>query len=40
MKNFAILGVGGYIAPRHIEAIKNSGNRLICAMDVMIPSEF
>ena len=22
MKNFAIIGVGGYIAPRHLKAIK------------------
>lgn len=34
MKNFAILGVGGYIAPRHIEAINKTGNRIVAAMDV------
>ena len=33
-KNFAIIGVGGYIAPRHLEAIKNTGNRLLFAYDV------
>jgi len=32
-KNFAIVGVGGYIAPRHLKAIKNTGNRLIAAAD-------
>ena len=34
MKNFAILGVGGYIAPRHIQAISDTGNRVVCAMDI------
>ncbi|MEX0780273.1 MAG: Gfo/Idh/MocA family oxidoreductase [Balneolales bacterium] len=33
MKNFAITGVAGYIAPRHLDAIKNTGNRLVAAMD-------
>lgn len=33
MKNFAIIGVGGYIAPRHLEAIKEGGNNLIAAYD-------
>lgn len=33
MKNFAITGVGGYIAPRHLQAIKETGNRLVAAMD-------
>lgn len=33
MKNFAIIGVGGYIAPRHLEAIKATGNNLIAAFD-------
>lgn len=33
MKNFAIIGVGGYIAPRHLEAIKSSGNKLVAAYD-------
>lgn len=33
MKNFSILGVAGYIAPRHIQAIHESGNKLVCAMD-------
>ncbi|MBR1516874.1 MAG: Gfo/Idh/MocA family oxidoreductase [Bacteroidales bacterium] len=33
MKNFALIGVGGYIAPRHLKAIKETGNRLIVALD-------
>jgi UDP-N-acetyl-2-amino-2-deoxyglucuronate dehydrogenase len=34
MKNFALLGAAGYIAPRHIRAIKDTGNNLIAAMDI------
>jgi len=33
MKNFAITGVAGYIAPRHLQAIKDTGNKLIAALD-------
>lgn len=33
MKNFALTGVAGYIAPRHLKAIKETGNNLIAAMD-------
>lgn len=33
MKNFALIGAGGYIAPRHLRAIKDTGNDLICALD-------
>ncbi len=33
MKNFAITGLAGYIAPRHLKAIKETGNNLIAAMD-------
>jgi UDP-N-acetyl-2-amino-2-deoxyglucuronate dehydrogenase len=33
MKNFAITGVGGYIAPRHLRAIYDTGNRLVAALD-------
>lgn len=32
-KNFAIIGVAGYIAPRHVKAIKETGNALIAALD-------
>ena len=34
MKNFALIGVGGYIAPRHLEAIKTTKNKLIVDMDI------
>lgn len=34
MKNFAIIGIGGYIAPRHIQAINDTGNTTVAAMDV------
>lgn len=33
MANFAIIGAGGYIAPRHMQAIKDTGNQLVAAMD-------
>ena len=33
MKNFALIGAAGYIAPRHLKAIKNTGNNLIAAID-------
>lgn len=33
MKNFALIGASGYIAPRHMEAIKSSGNNLIASFD-------
>ena len=33
MKNFALIGAGGYIAPRHMRAIKDTGNNLIAALD-------
>ena len=33
MKNFAVTGVGGYIAPRHLKAITDTGNRLVAAVD-------
>ncbi|KJY84153.1 oxidoreductase [Vibrio galatheae] len=34
MKKFALIGTGGYIAPRHLNAIKDTGNTLDVAMDV------
>jgi UDP-N-acetyl-2-amino-2-deoxyglucuronate dehydrogenase len=34
MKNFAIIGAGGYVAPRHMQAIKETGNNLIAALDI------
>jgi UDP-N-acetyl-2-amino-2-deoxyglucuronate dehydrogenase len=33
MKNFALIGASGYIAPKHLHAIKDSGNQLIAAYD-------
>lgn len=33
MKNFALIGAGGYIAPRHMKAIKDTNNKLIAALD-------
>jgi UDP-N-acetyl-2-amino-2-deoxyglucuronate dehydrogenase len=33
LKNFAVIGVGGYIAPRHLEAIVKTGNRIVAALD-------
>ncbi len=32
-RNFAVIGVGGYIAPRHLKAIRDTGNRLVAAVD-------
>ncbi len=32
-KNFAITGVGGYVAPRHLKAIVETGNRIVAAVD-------
>ncbi|MCG8510447.1 MAG: Gfo/Idh/MocA family oxidoreductase [Rhodospirillales bacterium] len=33
MKNFALIGAAGYIAPRHMRAIKDTGNELVAALD-------
>jgi UDP-N-acetyl-2-amino-2-deoxyglucuronate dehydrogenase len=33
MKNFALTGLAGYIAPRHLKAIKETSNRLVAAID-------
>ncbi len=33
MKNFALIGAAGYIAPRHMKAIKETGNNLVAAFD-------
>ena len=32
-KNFALIGAGGYIAPRHMRAIKDTGNSLTACLD-------
>ncbi|MEE9433197.1 MAG: Gfo/Idh/MocA family oxidoreductase [Sphingorhabdus sp.] len=34
MKNFALIGAAGYIAPRHMKAIAETGNRVGVAFDV------
>jgi len=34
MKNFALVGAAGYIAPRHMKAIKELGYRLNAAFDI------
>lgn len=31
--NFALIGAAGYIAPKHMKAIKDTGNKLIAALD-------
>ena len=33
MINFALIGAAGYIAPRHMQAIKDTGNNLVAALD-------
>jgi len=33
VKNFVLIGAAGYIAPRHLKAIKETGNNLLAALD-------
>ena len=33
MKNFALIGAAGFIAPRHLKAIKDTSNNLVAALD-------
>src|SRR5687768_12477646 len=33
MKNFALIGAAGFIAPRHLKAIKDNGGNLVAALD-------
>jgi UDP-N-acetyl-2-amino-2-deoxyglucuronate dehydrogenase len=33
VKNFALIGAAGYVAPRHLMAIQKTGNRLVAAVD-------
>src|SRR5882672_5363010 len=33
MKNFALIGAAGYIAPRHLQAVRDTGNNLVAALD-------
>ena len=32
-QNFSLIGAAGYIAPRHMKAIRDTGNRLVAVMD-------
>lgn len=34
MKKFGLIGAAGYIAPRHLKAIKETGHNLVVAMDI------
>jgi UDP-N-acetyl-2-amino-2-deoxyglucuronate dehydrogenase len=33
MKSFALIGAAGFVAPRHLKAIKETGNELVAALD-------
>jgi UDP-N-acetyl-2-amino-2-deoxyglucuronate dehydrogenase len=33
MKNFALIGAAGFVAPRHLKAIRETGNNLVAALD-------
>jgi UDP-N-acetyl-2-amino-2-deoxyglucuronate dehydrogenase len=33
LTNFTLIGAAGYIAPRHMKAIKDTGNNLVAALD-------
>ncbi len=33
MKNFALIGVAGYIAPKHLQAVRDTGNTVVAALD-------
>jgi UDP-N-acetyl-2-amino-2-deoxyglucuronate dehydrogenase len=33
MKDFVLIGAAGFIAPRHLQAIKDTGNKLVAALD-------
>ena len=32
-KRFALIGAAGYIAPRHMQPIKDTGNQLVAALE-------
>lgn len=34
MNNFALIGAAGYVAPRHMQAIRATGNELVAAYDI------
>ncbi len=33
MPNFALIGAAGYVAPRHMKAIRDTNNNLVAALD-------
>lgn len=33
IKRFALIGIGGYIAPRYMQAIKDTGNVMVACLD-------
>jgi UDP-N-acetyl-2-amino-2-deoxyglucuronate dehydrogenase len=33
MQNFALIGAAGYVAPKHMKAIRDTGNNLVAALD-------
>ena len=33
MRRFALIGAAGFVAPRHMKAIKDTGNSLVAALD-------
>ena len=33
MKRFVLTGIAGYVAKRHLQAIKNTNNNLVAALD-------
>ena len=33
MKNFALIGASGYIAPRHMKAIRETNHNLVATLD-------
>lgn len=37
MKKFGIIGVGGYIAPRHLQAIRDAGGQ---AVEFLIANDY
>lgn len=40
MKKFALIGAAGYIAPRHMKAIKDTGNELVVVRDNISLASF
>ena len=32
-RNFAIIGAAGYVAPKHFDAIRNTGNKILAVLD-------